>query len=217
MNLKNGGKYGSYDGKFGLKDFELGKWLNDENIGKINFSSDVKGKGFTLQDVKAEIKAGIYDFTYKGYKYTDVAIDGLFEKQLFDGKLAVKDDNIDLVFDGKVDLNDTLPEFDLSSTFNYINLKPLNLVDVDYELSGKIRLDFVGDNPNNIKGNHRACMTNVAKVVYRVTTDIHAYFAFFDWLENFFLPTKGVVNLQHALNFLSLRFSPKNHVTSQYG
>ena len=148
MNLKND----SYDGKFGLKNFELGQWLDNKDIGIINFSSDVKGKGFTLENVKAEIKAGINDFTYKGYKYTDVAIDGLFEQQLFDGKLAVKDENIDLVFDGKVDLNDTLPEFDLSSTFNYINLKPLNLVDADYELSGGIRLDFVGDNPNNIEG-----------------------------------------------------------------
>lgn len=153
MNLKSGREYGSYDGKFGLNNFELGKWLGDENIGIINFSSDVKGKGFTLQDIKAEIDAGIQDFTYKGYKYTDVAIDGLFEKQLFDGKLAVKDNNIDLVFDGKVDLNDTLPEFDLSSTFNYVNLKPLNIVDADYELSGEIRLDFKGDNPNNIEGN----------------------------------------------------------------
>ena len=148
MNLKNS----SYDGKFGLKDFELGEWLDNKDIGIINFSSDIEGKGFTLGDVKAEIKAGINDFIYKGYKYRDVAIDGLFEKKLFDGKLVVKDNNIDLVFDGKVDLNDTLPEFDLSSTFNYINLKPLNLVDADYELSGDIRLDFVGDNPNNIKG-----------------------------------------------------------------
>jgi hypothetical protein len=152
MNLKSGREYGSYSGKFGLKNFQLGKWLEKEDIGIVNFSSDVKGKGFTLQDVKAEIKASIQDFTYKGYKYTGVAIDGLFEKQLFDGKLAVRDDNIDLVFDGKVDLNDTLPEFDLSSTFNYINLKPLNLVNLDYELSGNINLDFIGDNPNNIKG-----------------------------------------------------------------
>lgn len=152
MNLKPGREYGSYSGKLALKDFEMGKWLEQDDLGIVNFSANVKGQGFKLQDIKTEIDASIQDIAFKGYTYRDLAIDGLLEKKLFDGKLSVKDENIDLVFDGKVDLNDSLPVFDLSTNFNYINLKPLNLVNFDYELNGNIKLDFVGNTPNNIKG-----------------------------------------------------------------
>lgn len=154
MDLKNRRKV-TYSGNFGLKDFDLGRWLEDENFGKITINYDstvVNGYGFELNEITANLKSSIDTFTYKNYTYNNILVNGKIDKQFFTGDLAIKDDNIDLVFDGTIDFNDSLPRFDLTTNFKKVDLRPLNLIKRDYQLQGVIRLDLVGDNPNNIVG-----------------------------------------------------------------
>ena len=100
-------------GNLDLENFELGQWLDNKDLGIINFSSDVKGKGFTLQDMsRLKSKQVLMTLRTKVTNTQMLRLTACLSNKLFDGKLAVKDENIDLVFDGKVDLNDTLPEFD---------------------------------------------------------------------------------------------------------
>lgn len=152
FNFIPGKDYGRYSGTFALKSFDLGKWLNEPDFGTITFGTKVNGQGFALNEIKAELDAKVADISYRNYTYKDIKIDGFAKSNKFDGELIVKDQNIDLRFIGEVDFNDTLPKFNLTSHINKIDLRPLNLVDIGYALSGDVQLNFTGIDPNEIDG-----------------------------------------------------------------
>ena len=152
FDLKSGKNYGSYDGKFGVKEFDLGTFLGNTDLGDITFDADFKGKGFSIDKLNAELEGKINDITYKDYTYRDIKIDGISKPNLFDGVLGIDDENIKVTFNGEVDFNDTLPRFDLHTKFDYVDLKPLNLIDLDYRLEGDVQLKFEGIDPNEIDG-----------------------------------------------------------------
>lgn len=152
FNFKKGRNYGSYEGFFGLKDFELGTWLDRADFGKITFKTDIKGKGYAIKDIDAALDGKINELTFRDYTYRDIKIDGLSKPNLFDGVLGIDDKNIKLQFNGTVDFNDTLPRFDLKTDLKYVNLKPLNLFQEDYRLVGNVQLNFSGIDPNEIDG-----------------------------------------------------------------
>ncbi|MGB0983448.1 MAG: translocation/assembly module TamB domain-containing protein [Saprospiraceae bacterium] len=152
FNFKKGRSYGSYKGFFGLKDFELGTWLDHKDFGKITFKTDIEGKGYSIKDIDAVLDGKVNELTFKDYTYRDIKIDGLSKPNLFDGVLGIDDENVKLQFNGKVDFNDTLPRFDLNTDLKYVNLKPLNLFKEDYRLTGNVQLNFSGLDPNEIDG-----------------------------------------------------------------
>mgnify|MGYP000418659044 CR=1 FL=1 len=152
FNFKPGREYGSYSGSFGLQTFQLGKWLDNKDFGAITFNTKIIGQGYSVDEIKAELNGQVKSISFRDYTYKDIQIDGISKPYVFDGELAINDENIDLRFTGEVDFNDTLPRFDLQTKINYANLKPLNLLDLDYKLKGDVQVNFTGLDPNKIDG-----------------------------------------------------------------
>lgn len=143
---------GSYSGKLDLINFDLVKWTDNEDFGKITFKSHVEGQGVTAQTVNAKIDANVEEFTFRAYPYENLKIDGIFNKKEFNGAMSIKDANIDLGFNGKVNLNDSIPKFDIRSKITHLDLKALNLSQQDFALSARVDLNFEGNNLDNIIG-----------------------------------------------------------------
>ncbi len=160
LDLKPGRERASYSGKLELIDFDLGAWSNDDQLGNITFSSFVEdGKGLTLETVSAQLGAKIETFTYKGYTYENVEMDGRVNQNLFDGDFSIKDDNIDFKFNGSIDFLDTIPKFDFVADVVRLDLKSLNLIDQDIVISANLDLDLVDKNISDIHG--RAALYNI--------------------------------------------------------
>ena len=155
MNLNNrkGRAQADYSGSLTLIDFDLQKWTGNNDLGKISFVSEVKdGLGLTLETVEAKLGANISNFTYKGYSYENIVLDGELKKNLFDGNLTIKDDNIDLIFKGIIDFVDSIPKFDFNANVNKLDLKAINLSDQEIVLAGGIDLNLEGRNLSAIEG-----------------------------------------------------------------
>ncbi len=153
LNYRKGAAQADYSGKLSLLDFDLKKWTGNDDFGKITFVSEVKdGIGLTLETVEAKLGARIANFTYKGYSYENIVLDGELKKNLFDGNLTIKDDNIDFVFRGFIDFVDSIPKFDFKANVNKMDLKAINLSKQNIVLAGDIDLNLEGRNLSTIEG-----------------------------------------------------------------
>ncbi|MEY3053416.1 MAG: hypothetical protein RLY31_3201, partial [Bacteroidota bacterium] len=147
MNLKTreGKEKAEYSGTLRLKDFDLGKWSGNPDVGTVSLQADVRsGKGLTLNTVYAEVEGTVDSLLFRGYKYQHAFLNGLFRKNLFSGELSIEDENVNLAFGGSINLADSIPAFDFDADIRHLSLQALNIADRDLTLAGKLSLRLEG-------------------------------------------------------------------------
>lgn len=153
LDIKEGRSQASYSGNLNLKAFDLGAWTGDSDFKTIDFSSTVEnGKGLTLETVSAQLGADVYSFYYKGYHYQDLSLNGKLQKNLFDGQIAIEDENIDLDFIGTVDFIDSIPAFNFKADVGTLKLEKLHLTSQDYQVAGLFDVSLKGNKIDLISG-----------------------------------------------------------------
>lgn len=162
INFKTPTSVGRYSGTLNLYDFDLEKWTDNDDFGKVTFKSTVKGTGGSLATLDIKIDSDIESFIYKKYPYENIIIDGTFKQKSFVGKMGIEDGNIDLTFNGEMNFNDTLPKFDLVSNISHVNLKALNITTDTFAFDARLNLNFSGDDLDNIVGTASVSDLNIS-------------------------------------------------------
>jgi hypothetical protein len=160
----------SYSGNVKTFDFDLGNLLDEELLGKITSAVNIKGKGTEINKLTEDIDGDIQYIDFKNYRYTNVKINGIFDKKYFDGSLKINDKNVQLVFDGGVNLNPALPVFNFKASIKNAKMKALKLLKDSLKVDAEFSTNFSGDNLNNIQGNlsiNRVQLNNV-KGIYHI-------------------------------------------------
>lgn len=155
MNLKEGREKARYSGELSLTDFDLQSWTGNQNFGKVTFVSQVKnGIGITGTTAQADLTAAIQNFTFKGYTYDNLNVEGNLKEKFFNGDFNINDENIVFDFTGKVDFTRPKPLFDFEANVKKLALLPLNLAKKDLVLAGKINQLYLEDTKiSDIRGN----------------------------------------------------------------
>ncbi|KHJ38712.1 hypothetical protein PBAC_10500 [Pedobacter glucosidilyticus] len=143
----------SYTGNLQAFDFNIGDLTGQPTLNRTSFTVDVKGRDFELNNLYEEIAASVRYFDFKGYRYSNIKVDGTINKQLFDGKVKVNDKNLLLDFNGLANLNPTLPEFKFKAQIRQANLHKLNLYKDTIQIDADFTTDFTGNSLDNIQGN----------------------------------------------------------------
>jgi hypothetical protein len=159
-----------YKGKLRSSNFDIGSFFNAPLLGRVTANVEVDGEGFTLEEVAAKLKGTINTVDFNNYTYKNIAIEGNVAKQIFKGKLAVKDDNIDFDFIGKVDFTKKLPALDFIATVNKADLGALHFVKTDKktDLSTQVIINVTGSNIDNLIG-----QINFDNTVYKENDSIY--------------------------------------------
>jgi hypothetical protein len=155
MHLTDGPERGTYSGALNMNQFDLAAWTGSKDFGRTTFRLSIAegSSGFTLPTVKARLSGVVDTFYYKGYRYKNVDMNGIFQERIFDGKLSVQDPNIDFTFDGTVNMRDSIPLLSFTSDIRRLDLGALNLLDKDWVLSGKIdKVNLNARDFNNLNG-----------------------------------------------------------------
>ena len=143
----------TYSGLVKAYDFNLGELLNQKTLGRTTLVANVSGKGFNLKDLNEQIKGDISYFDFKGYRYTNIKVNGSLINNLFNGRINVNDRNIKLEFDGGVNFNPKLPVFNFNAVVRGANLHALHLVKDTVQIDANFNTNFTGNNLDNIQGN----------------------------------------------------------------
>ncbi len=142
----------SYTGNVKTYDFDIGNLIDEPLLNRITSTLYIKGRGIELQTLSESLKGDIDYIDFNGYRYTNVKIDGLFEKKNFDGNLEVNDPNVQLTFAGGVNLNPELPVFNFKANIQRAKMKTLQLYKDSLMIDADFEANFSGNNLNNIQG-----------------------------------------------------------------
>ena len=172
MNLKMPSKgTSSYFGTLAASGLNLGKLLDNDQLGYVNFNGKISGKGFTLRDLQAELNGQVKSIDFNDYTYKNIDINGTFLKKLFNGKLNISDSNLAASLDGLIDLREQTPRFDLQASIKKSNLKKLRLYQEDIDISGDVQLNFSGSDIDNFEGAAKVFNAAIYKDGQRISFD----------------------------------------------
>lgn len=105
----------------------LGRILQNEALGNLNISLDIKGQGSGVADLDAELNSTISSFQYKDYEFRDIKMRGNLE----DGKgpvdLKYVDNNLDILVNTDVALDTVSPRIDFTVYLDGADLGALGL------------------------------------------------------------------------------------------
>jgi hypothetical protein len=147
--------YAEYAGEIMLNNFDIGYFFNDPLFGTISLQGDVNGSGFKLDNIETSFIGTVSELQFKNYSYKQIAANGQYQNNKFDGELTIDDDNFKMKFNGLADLSSAIHKFDFNADIAYLNLKKTNLFirDSIAELKGRVEIDIEGNTFDDIVGN----------------------------------------------------------------
>lgn len=144
----------TYVGTIIMQDFNLGKFLERQDLGRVTMNMDVDGKGFTEALIDTRFSGDINKIYFNGYNYSKIVVDGSFKKPFFQGEVYVNDPNLFMDFEGKVNFSRKEYAYDFHAKVDYADLHKLKFVkDTTAILKGDVVMKVSGNSIDNLQGN----------------------------------------------------------------
>lgn len=144
----------AYNGNVVFENFDVGTFLNREDLGKVTMDVNADGKGFTEKYLNTQVKGAINTLDYKGYTYNDITVNGNFKLPYYKGQITVADPNLAMDFDGLVDLSAKENKYDFHINVTKADLHRLKFVnDSISNFKGDVVVQLTGNTIENLQGN----------------------------------------------------------------
>jgi len=118
----------SYQGQLYFDQFHMGNFAQLSQVGRITAQLDVTGKGFKQAFLDTDFKGDIRQLEYKGYAYSQLRVDGGYQRSVFTGAVNSNDPNLRMDFNGSVDFNQKVKRYNFEAQIDYANLNRLRFV-----------------------------------------------------------------------------------------
>lgn len=158
MKMKRDTVHNTYiaQGKMSSSDLNIGQFLNEELLGKISTEViiNASGKDFD-KNMNVKIQAKIDMVEFNGYAYHNVTADGNVRGETFMGDLKVRDENLTMDYNGRVELGKKIPSYDFYANVYNANITKLNIGNRDESANISFRLktrDAKGLNLDDVRG-----------------------------------------------------------------
>ncbi|HVX52478.1 MAG TPA: translocation/assembly module TamB domain-containing protein [Chitinophagaceae bacterium] len=141
-----------YKGNLKTTQFDIGRFINSEDIGTVGFSGDIDGYSFDLDKIKTTVNGNFDSLQFNGYTYSKLTFNGDIQKGKFNGDFKADDANFDFTSHIELDLTGNEPAFNILGDLEVANLKQLNFTKDNYQLTGLFDLNFKGHNIDEFLG-----------------------------------------------------------------
>jgi hypothetical protein len=154
QNLSNSADV-TYKGNLIFNQFNLGRLLDQKDLGKTTFNLFVDGKGFTAENLDTQVRGRISKIGYNNYTYSDILVRGNVKNKVFNGSLVSNDPNLKMEFTGLVDISTVRNNYDFEASVEYADLHRLNFVSRDSIsiFKGDVIMNMEGNDIDNVTGN----------------------------------------------------------------
>ncbi|WP_018344060.1 translocation/assembly module TamB domain-containing protein [Cytophaga aurantiaca] len=144
-----------YSGKLTTKGLNLGKLIQNDQLGIINMDGSVEGVGFDIDKLKMKMVASIHSLEFNKYNYKNIRTDAILQKALFNGHVDIADSNLVMQIDGMLDYRQPEKILQVTVACEKAKLKKLNLNAFNKDLLVKTNLtiDFKGTEIDDAYGN----------------------------------------------------------------
>ncbi|UPT70361.1 MAG: translocation/assembly module TamB [Flavobacterium sp. JAD_PAG50586_2] len=131
-----------YNFNASLDNFDLGRLLKNDSIGRITLKTKIKGTGFNPKTASAVANATIIKANFNNYTYNNLVVDGKISNGFFDVNADIKDPNLkfDLVSSGN--FKDKHPKGKIHLNVDIADLNKLNLHAGPLKIRGVLDADI---------------------------------------------------------------------------
>lgn len=218
MNLLNTISGGDFKGNVSTSNFDLGTLLSFPQLGRITMAGYVnEGYRIGQANMFADISGQIDSVQFNGHTYRKATVDGVIEKQSFNGIFEIEDSKIDLKMEGSLDYSSSDLRLGLVTNLKHVSLDKLGFVKLPMALSGDFELNGIVGNPDVIEGDFKGShiILNRQDTIYAIDTlhllatidsqDMHRSYHLFTpiveaAISGYFRPTTVVNHAWHYLH-----------------
>lgn len=160
-----------YNAQAELENFDLGKLIKNNTIGKISLKANVKGTGLDPKTANSSIKGTISKINYNKYTYQDLDLAGTINKGLFKANATSTDPNLtfDLVSSGS--FKDKYPAGKINLNIDIADLEKLNLHAGPMKIRGVVDADIQSADMDYLNGKFNIINLTVADDKEQFVTD----------------------------------------------
>lgn len=141
-----------YDAQIDLSEFDLGKLIQNDSIGKLSLKADVKGAGLDPKTAAANADLEVIKATFNSYTYQNVSLKGAIQNGDFEITTASQDPNI--TFDGIASgsFKTDYPTGKFKLNLEMVDLEKLNFIEKPFRFKGIIEADMASTDIDFING-----------------------------------------------------------------
>jgi hypothetical protein len=141
-----------YDIKANLQGLQIGKIIQNKDVGAISAQIYAKGESFDFKNANADLKGHIASAVYKGYRYQNMNLTGKIRRGAYNIYLNSKDPNANLSLTASGVYNEKNPTVKINGEVIKLDLNKLGFYKDPMILAGKIDGDFTNLDPDNLNG-----------------------------------------------------------------
>ncbi|WP_300688851.1 translocation/assembly module TamB [Chryseobacterium sp.] len=141
-----------YDVKANLQGIQIGKIIQNKDIGPVTAQISAKGESFDFKNANANLRGHVASAVYKGYRYQNMNLTGKINKGAYHVILNSKDPNADLQLTASGMYDEKNPTIKVNGEVIKLDVNKLGFYDKPMILAGKIDGDFTSLDPNNLNG-----------------------------------------------------------------
>jgi hypothetical protein len=141
-----------YDANVSLQEFDLGRLIKNDSIGKITLKAKVKGNGLDPKTANAFVDGIVKKAVFNKYTYKDLTLKGNIENGSFAVKSGMEDPNLNFNLTASGDTKEKYPTVKLKLNLDIADLEKLNLHAGPMKLRGNVDADITNSNPDFLNG-----------------------------------------------------------------
>ncbi|MCM0664517.1 translocation/assembly module TamB domain-containing protein [Flavobacterium tyrosinilyticum] len=141
-----------YDANVSLQEFDLGRLIKNDSIGKITLKAKVKGNGLDPKTANAFVDGIVQKAVFNRYTYKDLTLKGNIENGSFAVKSGMEDPNLNFNLTASGDTKEKYPTVKLKLNLDIADLEKLNLHAGPMKLRGNVDADITNSNPDFLNG-----------------------------------------------------------------
>lgn len=141
-----------YDIKADLQNLQIGKIIQNNELGAFTGKINAKGQGFDPKIMKTDLKGVVNSFMYKNYRYTNMNLDGKINRGAYVINLDSRDPNANMKLAASGVYNENNPSVKVNGNVVKLDLYKLGFYAEPMILSGSLDGDFSSLNPDALNG-----------------------------------------------------------------
>ncbi len=141
-----------YDVKANLQAIQVGKIIQNKDIGPISAQIYAKGESFDFKNAKADLKGHVASAVYKGYRYQNMNLTGKINRGAYNILLDSEDPNANLKLTASGVYDEKNPTIKVNGEVIKLDINKLGFYEKPMIIAGKIDGDFTSIDPDNLNG-----------------------------------------------------------------
>lgn len=141
-----------YDVNANLHNLQIGKIIQNKEVGAITAKIAAKGEGFDPKSAKADVRGYVNSAVYKAYNYRDMDLTGKINHGAYSLALNSKDPNANMNLAASGVYNEKNPTVKVNGAITKLDLNKLGFYEKPMIVAGKLDGDFSNLNPDELNG-----------------------------------------------------------------